>query len=153
MKGVWKVHTLEPFLLMRAEGCDGFILRERLKPVSIGSIDKALVETAYDLSKCSTIGPQADGITVSFLLAKGDMAADTGYADYRIDEAEDLLDLFNGCYLTKVGFLHLPGDDAAYNTLDQPWRLPEHFKTLVRPHEPIRVREKRLDELAPMDVA
>ena len=110
----------EPLLLMRAESSDGFILRERLKPVSIGSIDKALVETTYDLSKGSTIRPQADGIAVSFLLAKGDMAADTGHADYRIDKAEDLLDLFNGYYLAKVGFLHLPGNDAAYDTLYEP---------------------------------
>ena len=55
--------------------------------------------------------------------------------------------------LAKVVLLHLPGNNSAYDALDQPRRFPEQFKTLIRTHEPVRVGDKVLDELTPTDIA
>ena len=154
MKGVRKVQTLtEALPLMFAKGCYGFILGEQLILRGIGSIDKTVVNTSHDLSKSSTIRPQAHGIAVTFFFSKGDLAADAGDANNGIDKAEYFFDVFNGYDLAKVVLLHLPGNNSAYDIFDQSRRFPEYLKTLIGLHEPVRVGDKLFDVLAPTDIA
>ena len=143
----------EALLLVFANGLHRFIPGEQLIFSGVGSIDKTVVNTAHDLGKPSTVRPQTHGIAVTFLFSKGDLAADAGDAYNGIDKAEDLFNLFNGYHLAKVILLHLPGNNSAYDALDQSWCFPEHFKTLICPHKAVRVGDKLLDELAPMDIA
>jgi hypothetical protein len=105
---------------MFAKGRHGFVSGQQLIFSGIRSVDKTLVDTAHDLGKSSAVGSQTHGVAVAFFFSESDPAADAGDAYDGIDEAEDPFDIFNGHHLAEVVLLHPPGNNAAYDTPDQP---------------------------------
>ncbi len=125
---------------MPAESGDSIILCQQFVAGSIGAIDKTFVDTAHDLGKFSPARAEADCIAVSLIFSQRDMAADAGDPHYGIDEAEDLLDIFDGDDLPEMVLLHLPRNDAAHDVFYRPRRLSENFEVFIRACEPVRVR-------------
>ncbi len=125
----------EALLLMCMKCGDSFVLGQCLKSSSIRPTEKTFIETTHNLGKHSTVRLQTDPITIALLFAYADVAADAGHTDKRISETEDLFDLFNGHDLSKMDFLHSPGDDTGYHTPYESRCLLQTIHTLGIPCE------------------
>jgi len=142
----------ESFLFVASEISDCLFFCERFEAGCIRPGEKAVVEAANDLAESSTIGGEAEAVTVTFFRAESDVAAKAGDTDNGVYKAEDALDILDGYDLAKMVFLHPSGDNPSGDGPYDGRRLCKLVQTLYMSFDFFGFCEKGLDILSPANI-